>query len=136
MSDHQTYAYFYVTGFNCSPDEVSVVLGFEPTGTWVKGEKWGPKNIRERKKSTWIYKTNKSDNDPYSNVHFKELLEKLERIKDRLERLPEGCDIGITYVPTCYYPNIAVILDNELLLKIAGLGLSIDFDIYSLNNDE
>jgi len=135
MSDHQTYAYFYVTGYQCSPEEITNILGVEPTDTWVKGEKWGTNNIRERKESSWIFKTNKSENDYYSNYHFKELLEKIEGIKGKLKNLPKECDIGITYVPTCYFPNVAVILDSELIQKIASLGLSVDFDIYSLESD-
>jgi hypothetical protein len=74
MSDHQTYAYFYVRGFNCLPDEISKVLMIEPTEAWMKGDEWGPKNIRQRKESSWIYKTSKSENDHYSNVHFEELV--------------------------------------------------------------
>ncbi|WP_250465069.1 DUF4279 domain-containing protein [Microbulbifer litoralis] len=137
MSDHQTYAYFYARDFECSPESISKVLEIEPTHFWCKGERWGPNNIRERKENFWSYRTSESSDDYYTNVHFKELLGLLESRKDKLAQLPIGARIGITYVPTCYYPNVAVILEKELLQRVVALGLALDFDIYSLvSSDE
>jgi hypothetical protein len=136
MKDHKTYAYFHVSEFDCTPDEITNILGLKPTDAWCKGEKWGVDNIRERKEKFWRYKTSESTNDYYTNIHFKELLDKLEKQKENLANLPSEVKTGITYVSTCYFPNIGVILEYELLERIVNLGLSLDFDIYSLSNDE
>jgi hypothetical protein len=132
MSDHQTYAYFYVRNFNCSLEKITELMELEPTHFWNKGELWGPDNTRERKESFWSYRTSESSDDIYTNFHFRELLELLESRKEKLENLPNGAHVGITYVPTCYFSNVAVILESELLQRVVVLGLELDFDIYSL----
>ena len=136
MKDHKTYAYFYVSNFDCAPEEITNILGLKPTDAWCKGEKWGPGDTRERKENFWRYKTSESTNDYHTNIHFNELLDKLEKQKEYLANLPSEAKTGITYVPTCYFPNVGVILEHELLERVVNLGLSLDFDIYSLSGSE
>ncbi|WP_413665383.1 DUF4279 domain-containing protein [Microbulbifer sp. CNSA002] len=137
MNDHQTYAYFYARDFKCSLESISKILDIEPTHFWCEGELWGPNNVRKRKDNFWSYRTLESSDDYYTNVHFKELLELLESRKERLIQLPGEARIGITYVSTYYYPNMAVILEKELLQRVVTLGLALNFDIYSLvSSDE
>lgn len=127
---------FYVSDFDCAPEEITNTLSLKPTDAWCKGEKWGPNDIRERNNNFWRYKTSESTNDYHTNIHFKELLEKLEKQKVNLANLPSEAKTGITYVPTCYFPNVGVILEHKLLKRIVNLGLSLDFDIYSLSDNE
>ncbi len=136
MSDHKTYAYFYVKGFDCSPDEITSTLALEPTDSWLKGDLWGEGNIRVRKENCWRFKTKESEDDYGTNALFYDLLPILEDRREQLLSISKIAEIGITYVPTCYFPNVGVVLDKKLLSRLVSLGLSIDFDIYSLSDGD
>jgi len=127
----ETYAYFYVSDFDCEPNEISKILELEPTEVFVKGELLNEKRDRRRLRSEWIYKSTLPLSEAFQDAHLENLINKLYKKKSKILELKSRYTIGINCVGTYINVNAGFNLSAELLLSCANLGVSIDFDLYT-----
>ena len=43
-----------ISGFACSPDEISLLLDMKPTRHWIKGDVIDPRVTRKREENCWM----------------------------------------------------------------------------------
>jgi len=129
--NYDTYAYFWVSEFDCKPEEISKLLGLEPTIVKLKGEPFTHGRLRRR--SSWEYHSTLPRSEIFQDKHLSnlmvELLPRVTKIKD----IGNRHSIGISCVG--YYTNVnpGFHMSKELINQCAQLGVSIDFDLYNSN---
>ncbi|MBW8186720.1 DUF4279 domain-containing protein [Shewanella nanhaiensis] len=131
MEEFDTYAYFWVEGFECSIDEISSILKLQPTDFHLKGDLISERHMRLRKRSSWKYKSTLPRSEPFQDAHLENLLIVLKDRKEAIAQLNKDYDVGINCVG--YYTNVnpGFHMSANLIKSYAELGLSIDFDLYN-----
>lgn len=124
-----TYAYFWVTNFDCNPLEITKAIGFEPTQVLLKGESL--KNGRSRQHSFWEFHSSLPRTEPFQDAHLSNLLENLLSKRQQIKEIASKHTVGINCVG--YYTNVnpGFHMSAELINQCAMLGVSIDFDLYN-----
>ena len=126
MSD-ETYAYFFIEGFECEADEISASLGLEPTDAWMKGEVSGKGVIR--KNSCWLLYSQLPKSELFLDKHIEALVEILLPREKNILKLADKYDCGINCVGK-FSPSSGIHLSKELLAKVTILTVPLDFDLY------
>lgn len=127
MSD-ETYAYFFVEGFDCGPNEISTSLNFEPTESWMKGDI--SKAGITKKESCWLLYSTLSRSELFLDKHIEALVDTLLANENNLRKIVEKYDCGINCVGKFDSPNPGIHLSQELLAKLSKLNIPVDFDLY------
>ena len=60
-----TYAYFFVSGFEDEPSAITQLLEIEPTKTWKKGDDWLP--VKKRPKNNRQLHSRQARSEPFLN---------------------------------------------------------------------
>ena len=134
MSDNQdenVKLYLKITGFQCSPDEISHIIGIFPTKKWLKGDIIDKRVIVRRKQNGWMLQSELLEDRPVKE-HIENLLSMVMPKKERLKNIPPDAEIAIYCVvySTLGRPDIS--LDPAMIKAIAELGAWVDFDLYQL----
>lgn len=131
---YDTYAYFFVRGFDCPVQEVSDLLQITPSASWLKGEP-GIAG-RPRKFSNWELHSPLPRKEVFQDSHLKALLEILESHRERVLRAVARYECGLVGVGYYTNENSGFHMEAELVSRIAAFGLSVDFDLYCLCDHE
>lgn len=131
MEEYDTYAYFWVEGFECSIDKISSILNLQPSDYHLKGDVISEKNKRYRKRSSWEFQSTLPRSEPFQDSHLENLLSVLKDRKEAIAQLNNDYEVGINCVG--YYTNVnpGFHMSADLIKSYAELGLSIDFDLYN-----
>lgn len=131
--DSKNKAFIKIHDFECGIDEISDTLEIQPTDSWLKGELIPNRkgNIR-RKQSTWEYESTVPISEPIEK-HINSLL---DTFKSKTEILKEFSHTYYTELTLVIYEyesgNTGLIIEKEVIEKISELGLTLDIDIYVL----
>src|SRR5687768_8488763 len=125
---YNTYAYFFVRGFDCPIQQISDLLQIAPSEAWLKNQEG--MGGRPRKFSNWELHSPLLRTEPFQDRHLDALLAILE---DRRERVLQAislysCGLQGVGIYTNEHPGFH--MDAELVSRIAAFGLSVDFDLY------
>lgn len=124
-------AAYLLTDFECDPDQISEMLGIQPTKAWKIGEPIG-KTILRRKQNGWMLNIQILNSEDLEE-HITELLNKLSPIWDRVVKLSQLYYAEINCVVYSYEAQgPGLHLDKKTLEKIVELNAEIDLDYYSL----
>ena len=126
----KSHVYFGVFDFGDDPGVVSGIMGMEPTKAWVKGEPVAPSGAI-RTHSRWSLESGLDKEEPFE-AHISALLAKLERKRTEIRRVAERFPARIGVAQYFDEANPGFRLEAEIVQRIAGLGLAIDFDQYCL----
>lgn len=69
-------------------------------------------------------------------LHISDVLTQVEKVRDKLELIGEGYKKYIQCVGYYYGANLGCGLSAELIERAAELGLGIEFDLYSLTDEQ
>jgi Domain of unknown function (DUF4279) len=124
---------FRISGFSCSPDELTAHLGIEPSKAWSRGDKVGATAL-VRPENGWEIIASAPEGADLAG-HIADVLSKLYPIKSRM-----SCKWGGRRMVSCVIYSYdgdrpPIFLDLRLLEEIVELGASIDIDIYNLPSD-
>jgi hypothetical protein len=129
-----------LTGFAPPPDEVTALLGLKPAATGQKGQPYqvGNKLITNMKwpQNHWEVRSTLAADEPLA-AHLEQLLQQLKPKRAALKELLGTCQGELTlvsYLQEERNPNFR--LSPELLREITELGLSLEVDIYLLEELE
>ena len=131
--EYETNAYFWVSGFEPPFSRISELLGLEPSEAWHKGDPG--KYIAQQKESHWQLFSPLPKNEIFLDSHISALIKILEEKKDQIEKLKEQYEVGISCVGYYKCANPGFHLSEELINKCSSLGLSLDFDLYCLGDE-
>lgn len=123
-----TYAYFWVAGFDGSPDAITRDLGLQPTEVWAKGDSWYPG--RPRPDSVWHLHSTLPRTEMFMEEHLEALLTLIEPKAEAIGSLRSRYAVGISCVG--YYRNEhpGFHLSAALIARLHVLSLDVDFDLY------
>ena len=128
QEEYETYAYFWVSGFENPHSEITDLLNLAPTKAWQSGEPG--EYIPKQKESGWELHSPLPKNEMFMDAHISALIDILEPKKNEIEILSNKYEIGINCVGYFKCANPGFHLDSKLIKKCAELNLSIDFDLY------
>ena len=129
--EYDTYAYFWVSDFDCEPEEISSILGLQPTRILKKGALISEKSTKRRNFNSWEYNSILPRTEVFQDSHIKNILEVIYQKKHEILKLGTEYEVGINCVG--YYSNVnpGFHISAELITQCAELNLSIDFDLYT-----
>jgi hypothetical protein len=128
--------YFGIFKFGDDLSKVTKIIGTEPDKSWIKGEHYSqkfPKAIRTH--SRWQLNSGLDKNNSFDE-HIAALLKRLEPLRDKIKILSDQFEVGICCAIYTYEANPGIHLSENIVQRIASLGLSIDFDMYCFNEDK
>ncbi len=119
---------FCVFEFGDDIATVTDMMGVEPTEAWIKGE---PTPKAPRNHSRWVLKI-PLDLDRHIEDHLEALLQLLEARHEAVTSVAARYEAGI--MCAIYYEDFTpgFHLSEDLVRRIANLGLCMDFDLYFL----
>lgn len=130
----KTYAYFYVSGFEGEPSEISRKLELTPMKTWIKGDAWLPSKLREN--NNWEIHSSIDSSEMFLDRHIESVLEIIEPKRSQILLLrKQGCSIGINCVGYYYDEHPGFHLSAELISRLAAFSIDVDFDLYCLSEN-
>ena len=130
--EYDTYAYFWVSDFDCDPEVISDILGLKPNRSFKKGDLISDKSKNRWKHSSWEYLSSLPRNEPCQDAHISNLVEVMLKKKDAIKKLKEKYEIGINCVGYYHDANPGFHMSADLINSCSTLGISIDFDLYTV----
>ncbi len=121
-----------VTDFECSPEEITQILGISPTETWLRGEPVLPKAKNVHHQNGWMIASPCDPMKTNISTQVGSLFSIIEPHIEAFAKLPVGTCVDLScilYVYDCR-PVIGFSVDEVKML--ARLGASIDVDFYDL----
>jgi hypothetical protein len=142
MDINENHITLVFTEFSCTPEEITGILGTEPTKTGVKGQEYyiGPQNNKQCKVwpyNYWALRASKKKSNFISQFVDGFLSEVITPIKEKIKALTAECEAELS-IAQYYYsgcnPGLHFTVDN--LQLITEIGVELDIDIYCLSESE
>lgn len=126
----KTYAYFFVSEFDCSVQEITKLMGVSPTKSCNKGAPGA--HVDTLPRSIWELHSTLARGEMPLQDHVENVLMVLEKRPEIVAKLGQQYTAGINCVGYYYSANPGLHLSAELIKRVAALDLSLDFDLYNL----
>lgn len=129
---------YAIYDFECSPDELTMQLGLEPTETYIKGETRLVGKIKHKvinKENAWVLKSTLSVNSSVEE-HILHLLKIIEPYEERFLKIANKYYTEFSCGIHFYEVNPGIQFDEKIIKKIARLNARIDLDMYCMSNYE
>ena len=128
MENYDTYAYFFVSDFDCNHREVTRQLGFEPTSAHNRNDPLP--SGRTRRRGSWHVVSPLSRETVILSDHVEALLPILEAHAESVAKIANQFKVGIQCVGYYTDAHPGFHFTAETISRVAALNLSIDFDLY------
>ena len=125
----RAYAYFRIVGEELPINEITELLGVNPTESWNKGEPGEYNSCRPD--SAWCLHSPLPQSNANLERHIESLLSLLEPRTAQIKELGERYETYLVCVG--YYDSLSspgLFLPRGLVASIASMGLAIDADLY------
>ncbi len=124
-----------ISGFRCSPEKISELLGIEATKQWKKGDIIDPRMKRRRENNGWMLESGLAS-DTTVDQQVKVLAEIFLPIKERFLALPKETMVAVNCVVYSTHGRPDISLPSDLVKAIGEIDADLDFDLYQLPSDE
>ena len=123
-------ASFRILGDTLEPDEVSGILGLQPTRSGRRGERMSPSSSKTLlRKSVWILQTPLSDQAPLQD-HLEWLLDTLEPKRDAIGEFTKQYETDFFCGFSSENGQGGCTFESSLLARLANLGVPLVLDLY------
>ena len=127
-ASRDTYAYFWVSKFECPDSDITTQMNIAPSRSLNKG---APGISRPQMPfSGWELHSPLPRGDRFIHEHIEALLPLLEPRAQVIRRFLERFEVGISCVGYFTSINPGFHLSKEIISRISKLQLSADFDLY------
>jgi hypothetical protein len=126
--------YFAVFGDWSEPAAVTSMIGRDPDEFFPKGSMVGSSK-RVRKRSMWRIASGREASEPIEQ-HLEALLGTLERYAEGVRRVASEHEAGINCAAYWRTSQPGFHLSETIVARVSALRLSLDFDMYCLDDDE
>jgi hypothetical protein len=123
-----------ITDFECSPEEISNLLGIKPTKQWERGDVIDLRVTRRRGNNGWMLASGLSTESSVQQ-QIKVLLEILLPRKERFMVLPEGSRVAINCIIYTNHGRPDISLSVDIVSAIGSINAGLDFDLYLLPSE-
>lgn len=136
--ENSYYVYLSIEGFEGSHEEITNLLGLEPSKIWQVGQKlFSPngKYIRTIEKNLWEYKIAELGGSS-SDLLEKYVFEVVKPRVDKINRIAKDSQVMLTLVEfyqTSFNPGYLV--SREVINLLSEINCSLQFDIYCLRTE-
>jgi hypothetical protein len=120
-----------ITGFVCSPEEISQILEMQPTRIWRKGELIHDRLQVRHGENGWMRSSGLTP-DKSTEEQVRALIHALVPAKERFATLPDEAAVSILCVVYSEYGRPDISLPAGLVRKIADIGAGVEFDLYCM----
>lgn len=125
----QVRGIMYITDFACSPEEITRVLGVQPSRSWITGQRVGP-TLQTYKSNGWALESTLAGK-ANPEAHLLELFGRIpSQLIQQLRRIAPACNIQFSLVLEMQDETPPLNLSVDTVQRIASLGASIDVDMY------
>ena len=128
-------ASFRIAGDALRPDQVTAILGLEPTRSGVKGERFRPGDSTVSRASFWLLKCPLSDSLPLTE-HLEWLLDVVEPKFSSISAAAEGSTMMLLCGFSSGNGQGGFTLDAKTLQRIAHLGVALSVNLYPSESTE
>jgi hypothetical protein len=118
-----------ISGETLRPDQISALLGLEPSQSGVKGERFSTRHSAVRRTSFWLLKSPLNDDLPLAE-HLEWLLELIEPKLDLIGSLAEKWRVDFFCGFSSENGQGGVTFEPSLLRRLAHLGIPLVLDLY------
>ena len=125
-----------ITGFECSPEHITNLIGVNPTKVWKRGEIVHPKAKNIHKESGWLLSSQCDAVNSSIDEQISTLSNVITPILGNFHKLPEGLEIELSCIINAYEYMPPICFSTDSVAFASKLGASIDVDIYDLIEDE
>jgi len=127
-------ASFCFEGFSEDPDEITNILGIQPSECFRKGEKQETKFGSEIEQKTNLWALDSSTKSKDINVHLRQLLAQLEG-KETLIKSSWNPSFSILWEGNYLYAGSGPFFEKDVIRGIAKIGADLWQDIYQIDED-
>ena len=132
----ETFSTLRIFSHDVEPDEITDLLGIEPTKTFCKGDLQGKTSKLKRKSNGWFFRTEGLINSRDTRRHIDEIIECIRDKKNSIgELFNRGCKIDLM----SYYISIGhggPCLEPYQMKELGELNIHVWWDVYFVNEDE
>jgi hypothetical protein len=136
MNEDKISCYLQVSEYGCDSQDISTLLGIEPTETFKKGD---VKRRDERgihpdvlyETNFWILESELPDTAT-EEEHLEAMLMRLEAKEEAIKDLATKYEVEIEVYGTRYHPHLGIFIEKAVSKKIASLGIGLGLSIYTL----
>ena len=119
-----------VSGFKDPPPSITALVGFQPSETWLAGDRVLPQATNVHHENGWVLR---SPVDPFETTLEQALDALFAEIANpaAFRSLPSDAEVEVAcaiYVQSEEWPYLG--LSSKLISRIAAVGASLDLDIY------
>lgn len=118
-----------LTDFSCSPDDITEILGVDPTFSWLQGDVINPKSTLVRKENGWRLDV-PSDQDASLNNRVNRLKDVLGSRVKNFRNLPVDCYIELSCCVRTDGEAPEFHLDRAAIAFLASIDAELDVDLY------
>ena len=118
-----------ISGDTLRPDQITAILGLEPTQSGVKGERFSTRHSATRRTSFWLLESPLADSLPLTD-HLGWLLDLIEPKHDLIGSLGEKWRVEFFCGFSSENGQGGVTFDPSLLHRLAQLGIPLVLDLY------
>lgn len=124
-----------ITNFDCSPAEITQIIGIHPTQTWLKGEPFLPEAKNVQKSNGWILQSPINPFNSTVDIQVKAIMKIIAPQAEAFANLLSGAyaELGCVIYTYCpHYP--AVGFSKDTIKTLAKIGGSINIELYEVKH--
>lgn len=118
-----------ISGDTLDPDQITAILGSEPTQSGIKGERFSTRHSAARRTSFWLLESPLKDSLPLAD-HLKWLLDLIEPKRDLIGSVAEKWRVDFFCGFSSENGQGGTTFDSDLLCHLAHLGVPLVLDLY------
>ncbi len=121
--------YLLITGYGDDPAPVTDLLGLTPTHVWRRGDAFCEDVPEARRlRSQWMLASGLPAHEAGFGAHARALLEMLEPRAEAVQRAAQQWQVSLVVGSFFHHGDPALYLDEDVLTRLAALGLEASFD--------
>lgn len=124
-----------IARFECSPAEITEIIGIHLTETWLKGEPVLPKAKNVHKSNGWMLRSPINPVNSIVDAQVEGLLQIIAPQVEAFANLPSGVYVELGYVIYTYSYRFPVMgFSQDTIKMLEKIGGAIDVDLYGLKD--
>jgi hypothetical protein len=132
----EAHAWLFVGDFDCEHEEITAILGIQPTKTWKRGDRVLPIAQNVHHENGWILDSPLEVVNSTLEDQVIALLAIAVPRRDAFLRLPSDATVHVGCAVYGYAHRPIVSLSRDAICGIASLGASLGIDVYDLSTTE
>jgi hypothetical protein len=132
MGRSELHVSLIVTSQSLSPEEISSLLGLQPTKVWHMGAPLFASSARNASANVWKLMAGGPQEQLTATPLFDELIAVIRNHRDRFAMLPDDAECELQCAAYFREQTPGISLSPDHVKALAAIGASVDIDLYRL----